>query len=192
MILEHVVEHQLAAAGILIGIRDRIIAGRILGSRRENRALGQIQVGDRLAEIALAGRLDTERTLTQVDGVEVVLQDDVFAGDLFNPGGQNLLLDLTVKLGLEGLLCRPTGEVVVLQQLLSDGRSPLHFGTAGEKAGDKSAHEALVINAVVAVEALVLNGDKGLLNRIRDFVDRHIGAVGAGRGKAVQLMPLLV
>lgn len=64
----------------------RVELGRILGNGCQHRALGEGQVGDILIKIALGSYLDTQGIVAQVNGVQVVGDDQVLCFLLAHPG----------------------------------------------------------------------------------------------------------
>ena len=68
-LIQHLLENLFTALCILIGIADRIITGRILRDRSNDRAFRQIQFGYVFIKIPRGCRLNTERILTQVDRI---------------------------------------------------------------------------------------------------------------------------
>ena len=131
--------------------------------------------------------------MSQVDGVEVVEQDDrlgvlaLCCQFFFQLDGQILLLDLSADT-LDGILSRPFGKDVVLDQLLGDGTGTLTELTAGGQANESGTGDAVNINTVVAVETLILNGDERVGQHFGHAV--HRDTVGVGGDKLGDLFPI--
>ena len=96
-----------------------------------------------------------------------------------------LVLELPRQHGLAELarVGALVAHVGVLDELLGDGGAALD-DRAGAQVEDHGAGDALVVDAVVLVEALVLHGHGGLLHDLRDLVAGHehavLGAVQLG------------
>ena len=75
------------------------------------------------------------------------------------------------------------GDVVadeeVLGDLLGDGRAALRPPGLRQVA-DEGADDAALVDALVLEEALVLGGDEGLLDMLRDVGERHAQAAVVG------------
>ena len=128
--------------------------------------------------------------MAQVDGVHIVDQDVVLAHLLFELDGEVLFLNFTLH-ALGKRLTGPAGEDVVLDELLGDGGSALGK-ISGRDAFDGSTENTLNINAVVIVEAVILDGDKGVLQVLGNLVDGHRNAVGIGGDKFGGLIAVTV
>ena len=122
--------------------------------------------------------------MAQVDGVEVVEQDLGLWHGLFQLVGQVLLLDLALDAVLGGLV-GPVCEDVVLDQLLGDRAGPLREIEAVGDADEGGTEDAGDVDAPMAVEALVLDGDKGVLQILGDavLVDRYAVGVCGHQGR---------
>ena len=73
------------------------------------------------------------------------------------------------------------GQEQVLGELLRDGRAALRHA-AVQHVGDERADDAERIDAVMRVEAAVLDGDEGLRHVGRQFLERHRGAAHVAAG----------
>ena len=123
-----------------------------------------------LVEVGDACGLDAVGAMTVVDRVEVHQQDLFLGVGLLHLDGDVGLADLA----LEGLLELLVRQDRVAHELLGDGRGAL--GAAGELRDDGSAN-ADGVDAVVTVEALVLDVDGALPDVGRDLVLRDGAAV---------------
>lgn len=155
---DHRVEHdELALLGhheVDVGGVER---GRV-GQAREHGGFGQGELARPLAEVALGGRADAVVVRAVVDGVEVHLEDLVLRVVPLHVEREEEFL----RLAAEGLLVR---EEEVLDELLRDGARAL-LNLARLQVDERRARDALEVEAVVAVEAPVLDGDDGLLQRL--------------------------
>ena len=116
-----------------------------------------------LPEVGAGGRLDAVGALAEVDGVEV-LGEDLVLGPL--------ALEVVGERGLAELLedgSRALRLERVLDELLGDRRGALG-GPAGQDVGQAGSGHALDVDAVVLVEAAVLDRDGGLLHVGRDLI----------------------
>ena len=138
---------------------------RALGQPGEERAFLQGEVLCRLAEIAARRKLDAPGAATEIDRVEIKLEDLVLAQRALQPRGHHHLADLAF-----------IGEVVpdqqVLHHLLGDGRAPLRAAGVGE-IGNEGADQPALVDAFVLVEALVLGRHERLLHMLGNVGEQH-------------------
>ena len=115
--------------------------------------------------------------MAKVDGVEVCRQDAILRPALLELPGEGGLTNLA----LYGLRVRQVG---VLDELLRDRAGAL-VGPGGE-AVEERAGNAVRIDAIVLVEALVLHGDDCVLHVFGDLValDDHARLARAENGDA--------
>ena len=147
---------------------DRVVGGGSLQDGGQDRGLGKRDVARRLAEVFLGGLLDANGAGTVVDAIEVELED-VLLGELgLEPDGEHHLLELA----LYGPLRL---QEQVLGQLLGQG-GPAFDDVPGAIVRDGGASEADRIDAEVAVEATVLDGDHRLRHVDRKLVQPHLVA----------------
>ena len=125
--------------------------------------------------IRLRRRLHTVGPGAVVDGVEVVGEDLVFGPLALELPGEHRLADLA----REALL---VAHVRVLDVLLSDRARPLD-DVAGLQIGHGCPRDAFEVDAVMLVEATVLDGHRRIFHRLWDLAAVHQDAVGG----AVQL-----
>src|SRR6201999_1294205 len=90
----HQRDDRVPALNGAIGKESRIVAGRRLGERGKRRGFGDVQILDRLAEIALRGRFDAVRAVPEVDLVEIQLEDAVLRVFRFDRAGDLRLFQL--------------------------------------------------------------------------------------------------
>ena len=168
---QHGVQHvQLAVAVLLPGpvAAQGVILGGVVGDADETRALRQGQLGYVLVEVHPGGGLHAVALVAQVDGVQVHLQNFVFGIVLFQ--GQSPVH--LRHLALDGVLV-VAGDV--LDELLGDGGAAL--GVALGKGPEHGPDSAMPVHTVVALEALVLDGDGGLAEVLGDGIKIHPDAV---------------
>ena len=170
----HLVEHQVAPLARRVGVAERVVRGRRLREARQQRGLGQRDLGDVLVEERQRCRLHARRVLPVEDAVQVAREDLVLRVPLLVLVGEVRLLDL-LRERAPGL-----GVVEVLDQLHRDRAAAL-VGGAALQVAHRGAGEAVVVDAVVAVEALVLDRDGRVLQDLGDPVagdDRAVGLAG--------------
>ena len=165
----HELQHLVALLLGHLGVGGGRVGGRELGHRREHRRLFEVQRGGVLVEVRARRRLDAVGAGAVVHRVEVRGEDAVLGPAVLELPGEHGLAELA----LVGALVADVG---VLDVLLGDGRPALD-DRAGLDVEDHGAHDGLVVDAVVLVEALVLDGHRGLLHHVRDL--------GAGDDDAV-------
>ena len=150
--LEHLVA--LLLGHLLVG-GGRVGRGE-LGQRREQRRLLEVEVRGVLVEVGARRRLDAVGAGAVVHRVEVLGEDLVLAPPVLELPGEHGLAELARVGAL-------VADVGVLDVLLGDGGAALD-DAAGAQVQDHGAGDALVVDAVVLVEALVLHGHGGLLH----------------------------
>ena len=161
---DHAVEHVVEPALQPLGVVHRVVVGRRPDHRGEDRALGDREVLGVLAEVGLRRGLDAVGAATEVDGVEVVLEDLV----LVVAAGQLHRDEELLELARVGAL---RGEVGVLRVLLGDRRAAL--GRAAADVGPERARDAGRRDAAVLVERAVLRGEHRLLHVVGHLVQRR-------------------
>jgi len=152
-------------------VRARVVIAGRLGQRRERRGLGDIQVAGRFSEEHLRRRFHAKHVRPEADLVEVQLEDRVFA-------------EVALQLHRHPCLTQLAGDLLfppqalgedVARQLHRDRREPLRV-VQRQDVGLERAEDAPVVDAVVRVETLVLDGDEGLAHVHGDLVERQNGA----------------
>ena len=160
----------------MLRINNRIIIRRILRNSRNDRAFRQIQLADRLAKIPSRCRFYAERAVSQVDGVHIIQENVILTHGLFQLHSKIPLLNLTPHTLGEGFI-RPSGEHIVLDQLLRNGT-----GTLGKMPACHADHhgtqDTLHINTGMLVKTLILNCNKGMLQILRHHIQCHRNTVG--------------
>ena len=181
-LFQHPGEDQPLAFPVLVRIVQRIVGGGVARNGGDRGTFRKRQRGDFFAEIALRGGLDAPCSRAQIDGIQIVFQNPRLRGVFFQPPGQILFLQFALDLVGGGLFAAAHVEDVVFNELLGDGTGPLREAAGGNVADD-GPRNAQKIHPVVLVEALILNGDKGVLQVPWDFVDGDIDAVGLLTGQ---------
>ena len=145
-----------------------------------------VELGGVLAVERQGGGLDAVGPPAEVDGVEVQLEDLVLRQAALHLVCHPGLLDLPAERAL-------LTEIVELDVLLGDGRSPLD-PVAGEEVRQGSPHEGAKVQCLVLVEIAILGCQHRLLQRGRHLgerdrlaVDRsvEVGEQAAVRGEDV-------
>ena len=181
-LFQHVVQNGLTPHCIFLRMGDGVIAGGVLGDTGQHRALGEIQLGNAFSEVTAGGGLNAVGAGTEVDGVEVILQNLLLADLFLQLEGQVLFLEFPAEAVDQGGFVHPAREDAVFQKLLGDGAGSL-VEAAGSKTVNAGAENAADVNALVLVETLVLDGYDGMLEILRDLVDRDNGPVGGAEGE---------
>ena len=112
-----------------------------------------------IAKYELRRRLDAVRALPEVHGVEVLREDLVLGELVLELPRQQRLVDLA----LERLV---VAHVELLHELLGD-RGPTFDDRAGRDVRVRGADDRAEVDAVVVVEALVLDRDHGVADGLR-------------------------
>ena len=165
--LKHALQNEVAPVLAALGVARGVVVGGGVGQAHQRGGLGQGKLVGVLVEVDGARGLDAVGTVAVVDGVEVHVKDLLLGVRLLHLDGNEGLADLA----LEGHLKLFIGEHGVSHQLLRDGGA-----AAGVIAGDLAHHgaqDALGVDAVVRVEALVLGVHGALHHVLRDVADVH-------------------
>ncbi len=144
-------------------VLGRVVERRVGRQAREQRRLGERQAPRALVEVRARRLLDPVGTVPEVDRVEVGEQDPVL---------RPALLELPGERGLANLACdRPlVADVGVLDELLRDRRAALD-DTLRLDVLPEGARDAARVDAVVLVEALILDRDDRLPHDRRHVAD---------------------
>ena len=165
---EHIGQAFLGAIGMAVGI----VKARPLEQAGEHGAFGQREVLRRFAEIAARRHLDAPGAAAEIDGIDIELENVVLAERAFQPRRHDHLADFS-------LVSDVVADQEVLHHLLRDGRAALR--PAGfRKIADEGADDAVLVDAVMLIEAPVLGGDERLLHEIGHVGERHPDAAVAG------------
>src|SRR6185295_14999928 len=157
-------------------VRHRVVTRRIRRDSRQQSCLRERQPRRGRVEVGLRGTLDAIRAVPEVNGVEIGGEDAQLRPALLELPGEGSFLELAAD--------RPCGrDTRVLDELLRDRRSTLYDLLAGDVRPD-GASDAAQVDAVVLVEAFVLDRDDRLLHDRRDVVradeDATLGAPQGG------------
>ena len=139
-----------------------------LDETREHRGLCNRDVLCGLAEIFLRRRLDTVSAGTEIDAVQIKLQNFSFGMLALQPQREFDLL----QFARHGALLR---QKKILGELLRQGRTALRHA-AMQNVGDCRARDAQRIDAMMRIEPAILDGDEGLRQIGRQIFQRNIGA----------------
>ena len=178
----HLLEHEVAPVDRRLRVRSRRERGGRGDDPCEHRRLGRGEqlgapiltrlpaAGVLVAEVGARGRLDPVGALAEVDRVQILREDLVLGPVALDLIGERRLAELledgAAALGLKR----------VLDELLGDGRGALGRA-AGEQVGGRGARHALDVDAVVLVEAPILDRDGRLLHVGGDVARVHQDAL---------------
>ena len=162
-LVEHRLQHLGATVTGRLRVDERVVAARRLRQSGQQRGLRDRQVGRPAAEVDLRGGLRAVREVAVRDGVEVLLEDPLLGVLLLELLGHQRL----VQLALQRHLARDLREDVADQLLGQRGAALLDL--AGLEVLDGGAADGLPVDAVVLVEAAVLDRDGGLRQPRRDL-----------------------
>ena len=172
--IRHGGDHHAGAALGAVGIAARRQPRRRLHQAGQHRRFRQRQLARRFAEIALRRRLDAVGAGAEIDAVEIKLEDLRLGEFVLEPQRQHRLLQLARHRAF-------LGQEQILGELLGEGRAALR-GAAMQHVAHAGAQDAPRIDAVMRVEAAVLDGDERLRHVIRQFAQRHLGAAHVAAG----------
>ena len=169
IVLDHAVEHVVAALDRALALAERVIVVRPLRQRGEIGGFRRRQLMHRLVEVEQRGGRDAVGAEAEKDLVEIELEDLVLRIGALDLQREQRLLDLALE-------ARLVGEQEVLRDLLGDRGGALRPLSAAvvlhqQQAGTRDAGE---VEPAVLVEALVLGRDEGVQDEFRDRLDRQI------------------
>ena len=146
-------QHEVAPRAGAVGVSARVIIGRTLDQPDQQRQFTDVEFGEGLGEVILAGKseaVDRARAvLAEIHLVEVGHQDFLLGKVRLEPQCHHGL----GRLPAEGLLVR---QKVIFHELLGQRTATLHH-TAGPQVGPERAHYPVRVDAVVLIEAPVLD-----------------------------------
>ena len=169
-VVDEALEDLLEPCPAALGVVDRVVRRRRPHEAGEERRLDERQLVGGGAEVGLGGGLDAVGVVAEEDGVQVALEDGVLGVLTVEHQGVVDLQQLVPTVALE------PGEEVVLDDLHGDRRGALLRRRGGE-VGQRRPHEAADVDAVVAVELLVLDEQEGVLDVLGDRRQRDRLAV---------------
>ena len=162
-LLQHVVQNIFSSLSIFLRIYHRIELGGVLTDSGNNRTFGKCQITDIFAEITLCGSLYTVVSVSEVDGIQIIFQNNVFVFYLFfQLNGQILFLKFTLEALYHGLV-GPACENIVFQKLLGNGTGAFCKVSAVGNTFNPGAENASYINTIVFIETFVFNSHHRML-----------------------------
>ena len=161
-LFKHIVKHGFAPLCIFLRILDRVIPGRILGDRGDDRTLGKGQIRHILIKVAHGSCLHAKAPLSKVDRIHIGFKDLFLVHFFFKLKRKVLLLQFTLYFVKECFFINEIRVYVIFNELLGQ-----RAGTLGkvESIGDpdkSGTDDALQIDPVVFVETLVLDRYKSV------------------------------
>ena len=154
-----------AAALGTVRVTGRRQPRRRLDETGKHRCFGQRQLPRRFSEVALCGAFHAVGAGAEIDTVEIKLKDLRLGEFVLEPEREHHFL----RLARDRALLR---QEQILGELLGDGRSALR-GAATQDVGDHGAQDSQRVDAVMGIEAAILDGDERLGHVIRQFVQRY-------------------
>ena len=173
-VFEHGVDHQVAAAEGLLRIEQRGVGDRPLGQAGEQRSFGQGELARVFAEVEGGACLEAEDAVAEIDLVRVEGEYLLLGERALDLDGEEDLLQLPA----EGAVAR---EKQVARQLHGEGGGALGAAARGQVV-IRRAGDAEYVDAPVALEVLVLDGEDGLAQHGREGGVGHDGAAFECKG----------
>ena len=161
-LLVHLAQDRLLTLLIVLPVIEGVVIRRQIRDADDRGALGKRQLRHVLAEIGLRRGLYAEAALTEVHSVEVPFHDLLLVVLLLKLKRGEYLGELALDRDLF-----LTGQV--LYELLGDGRAAVAALAAGEDRDERTGR-TVPVNALVLIEALILDGDQRLFHVPRDLV----------------------
>ena len=141
-----------------LGMLERTEVSGCLHQARQKSGLGGVELGWVLGKEGGSGGVDTVGTVSEVDLVQVQLENLVFAKKLFHAASE----DGFSQLSTEGLFI---GKETVAGQLHGNGAGTL-TETHGTQISEERSQHSSSIDTVVLVESTILDGDDRLFHRL--------------------------
>ncbi len=169
LVVHHAVQHPVPPGARGLGEAERVVVVGRLGQRGEEGGFRQGDLVERLVEVGLRRGGHAVGLQAEIDLVQVELEDALLGQRLLDPDGEHRLLHLALQGALVG------AEQHVAGDLLGDGGGadraavPAHL----HQVGDGRAGDGAGVDALVGPEILVLGGDEGLLDHVRNGGERH-------------------
>ena len=178
----HRLQHHQRAFMRGVGIGERVVARGRLDDARQDCRLGESKLGGMLAEEFLRCRFQAIQAGAEIDLVEIQAQDLILGVAGLQIDGERRFL----KFSLIGAAGR---EEQILGQLLRQGRAALHHA-ARRHVAHGGARQAEGIDAEMAAEAAILDGDEGVHDIVGQVGNRHGLALGqtAPRDQAAMIV----
>ena len=180
LVVQHLLQDPVHAVLGQVGIGHRVIGPRRVGQARQQRGLGDGHVLRRVAEVVLCAGLHPVGGGAEGGDVEIAFEDLVLGvrEGLLQGQGVLDLPELARRRRLRGradLRGVATADARLHQDvahvLLGEGGRSLAVGA--RRVGGERAQHAGGVDALVLVEALVLDGDDGVLHVLADIGQRH-------------------
>ena len=180
-LLVHLAQDRLLTLLIVLPVIEGVVIRRQIRDADDRGALGKRQLGNVLTEIGLRCGLYAEAALTEVHGVEVPFHDLLLVVLLLKLQRGEYLRELALDRDLF-----LTGQV--LYELLGDGRAAVAALAAGEDRDERTGR-AVPVNALVLIEALILDGHQRLFHVPRDLIviDPYAVLLAGERGELTPL-----
>ncbi len=167
-------EHGLRALLGAVEIARRCKTRRRLHQAGEQGGFGEGYVLGGLAEIALRGLLDAVGAGAEIDPVQIQFENLRLGKFPLQPEREQHLL----QLAMDGTFL---SQKEIFRQLLRDGGAAL-ADAAVQNVGDQRARDAVRVDAVMLVEAPILDGEEGLRHIARQFLQRQHRATQVAAG----------
>ncbi len=166
----HRVEDDVSTSECLSRVADGVVGLGGADQPGQHRGLGEGEVRCGGAEVVVGGGADPVDAVAEVDLVQVELEDLLLRVLLLHPDGERRLLQLSRVRLLR------VGDERVLHELLGDRGPSLHDRPRPE-VREERPQDRFAAQRPVLVEALVLDGEDGLLRDRRDVAQRDDVAI---------------
>ena len=163
--LVHAAQHIVFAHRRALGIDDGVVSRRRHGKTCDRSGFANGELVEFLAEVDLRGRGKAVGTLTEIDLVEIDLENLVLGEMALDLVGHGHFIELARVRAL-GTQKEVTGH------LHGDGRAAL-TSASRENVGERSAGNAHEFDAGVLVKTVVFGRENGIANKARNFVEAH-------------------
>ena len=168
----HLGQDQLPAGAVFVRMRQRVIAGRVLRNGGKGSAFRQRQLRHRFGEAAVGGGTDSETAATQIDDIQVCLQNLGLIGGLL----QRQRAEYLGEFPIQRVLVPPCQ---VLDELLCHGGAAEGAPPSAQIVHPRMA-QPQEIHAVVVKKAFVLNGQERVDQLFRKVAVRDVQATPGG------------
>ncbi len=168
-VLHHAIDHVVAPLESAIALAKRVQEGRRLRQRRQIGGIRDRELVHRLVEIKQRGGRHPIGPETEIDLVEIKLEDLLLRISALDLERQQRLLDLALERHL-------VGQQEILGDLLGDGRGALRaaVGTVILEVEHAGARDAAEIEPAMFIEILVLGRHEGVEHQLWHRLDRQV------------------
>ena len=170
---------------------DRVVAGRVLCNPRKDSGFRDGQFRYIFIKITFGGCLNAECILPEINRIQIIFEDLLFCQTVLKLDRKVLFLHFSFDLLGKSRFFSPVKDLIFQKLLCERTGTLMKFSAIGQTA-ERRTENSLKINSVMYPETLVLNGDKSILQMLRNGIQRRVLAVGLFSHKGLYGLSLAV